>query len=55
MPSAPIRARLITPDTVRSRAATIDPRVDPHELTARIDRLLNTPNPHGHANTDHPN
>lgn len=35
-----VRARLITADTVRSRASAIDPRIDSKELSARVERLL---------------
>jgi hypothetical protein len=35
-----VRARLITPDIVRTRTPTIDPRVDANELIDRVERLL---------------
>ncbi len=37
-----VRAQLISPDIVRTRAPTIDPRADPIELAARVERLLGT-------------
>jgi len=35
-----VRAKLITADIVRSRKATIDPRVDSEALSVRVERLL---------------
>ena len=40
-----VQARLITPDIVRARAPTIDPRSDPAELAARVERLLGNNGP----------